>query len=74
MKKEVLRETNFSELNLLKRGKVRDVYEVDGKLLIVASDRISAYDVVMDDPIPDKGKILTQMSLFWFDKVSHIIP
>lgn len=74
MKKEVLRETNFSGLNLIKRGKVRDVYEVDGKLLIVASDRISAYDVVMDDPIPDKGKILTQMSLFWFDKVSHIIP
>ncbi|MBW2022446.1 MAG: phosphoribosylaminoimidazolesuccinocarboxamide synthase, partial [Deltaproteobacteria bacterium] len=70
MKKEVLRETNFSGLNLIKRGKVRDVYEVDGKLLIVASDRISAYDVVMDDPIPDKGKILTQMSLFWFDKVS----
>jgi len=66
--------TNFSGLNLIKRGKVRDVYEVDGKLLIVASDRISAYDVVMDDPIPDKGKILTQMSLFWFDKVSHIIP
>jgi phosphoribosylaminoimidazole-succinocarboxamide synthase len=53
-------------LKLLKRGKVRDVYEIDDKLLIVASDRMSAFDVVMDDPIPDKGKILTKLSLFWF--------
>jgi len=71
---DVLRETNFHGLKLLKRGKVRDIYELDDKLLIVASDRISAYDVVMDDTIPDKGRILTQMSLFWFDKVSHIVP
>lgn len=73
MTEDVLRESDLPGMKLLKRGKVRDVYELDDKLLIVASDRISAYDVVMDDPIPDKGKILTQMSLFWFEKVSHII-
>ncbi len=74
MGQDVLRETNLRGLKLLKRGKVRDIYDLDDRLLIVASDRISAYDVVMDDPIPDKGRILTQMSLFWFDKVSHIVP
>lgn len=60
-------------IDLVKRGKVRDVYEVEGKLLIVASDRISAFDVVMDDPIPDKGRILTKISLFWFEQLSHIV-
>ncbi len=74
MGQDVLRETNLRGLKLLKRGKVRDIYDLDDRLLIVASDRISAYDVVMDDPIPDKGRILTQMSLFWFDKVSRIVP
>ncbi len=74
MTQDALRESDLPGIKLLKRGKVRDVYELDDKLLIVASDRISAYDVVMDDPIPDKGKILTQMSMFWFDKVSHIVP
>ncbi|RLB16854.1 MAG: phosphoribosylaminoimidazolesuccinocarboxamide synthase [Deltaproteobacteria bacterium] len=74
MSTEILRESNLEGIQLLKRGKVRDIYEVEDMLLIVASDRISAYDVVMDDPIPDKGRILTQMSLFWFEKVAHIIP
>lgn len=69
----IMKETTFPGLNLVKRGKVRDVYEVDGNLLIVASDRISAFDVVMDDPIPDKGKILTRISLFWFRQLEHIV-
>ena len=64
---EVLLKSSFDNLRLIKRGKVRDVYEVEDKLLIVASDRMSAFDVVMDDPIPDKGKILTRISMFWFD-------
>jgi len=70
---ESVRETNFAGLRLVTRGKVRDVYEVDGNLLIVATDRISAFDVVMDDPIPDKGKILTQISIFWFKRLSSLI-
>jgi len=69
----IMRESTFPDLNLVKRGKVRDIYEVDGRLLIVASDRISAFDVVMDDPIPDKGKMLTQISLFWFRQLEHIV-
>lgn len=63
----VIKETDLSELKLFKRGKVRDVYEVDDNLLIVATDRISAFDVVLPTPIPYKGEILTQISLFWFD-------
>ena len=69
--------TDFAELNLLHRGKVRDMYGIPGhddKLLMVASDRISAYDVVMDDPIPGKGKVLTRLSLFWFDLLGDIVP
>jgi len=53
-------ETDFKELNLIKRGKVRDIYDLGDTLLMVATDRISAFDVVMPDPIPEKGKILTQ--------------
>ena len=67
-------ETDFSDLTLIHRGKVRDLYEVDGSLLMVATDRISAFDVVMDDPIPGKGGVLTKLSLFWFDLLSDIIP
>jgi phosphoribosylaminoimidazole-succinocarboxamide synthase len=67
MDSSILRKSNFEDLKLLKRGKVRDVYEIEDQLLIVASDRMSAFDVVMDDPIPDKGKILTSISLFWFN-------
>ncbi len=73
MTSEVLGKSNFEDMKLVKRGKVRDVYEIDNKLLIVASDRISAFDVVMDDAIPDKGKILTHISLFWFDKLASVI-
>lgn len=72
MKKPVI-ETHFPELKLLKRGKVRDVYDLDGFFLMVASDRLSAFDVVMPDPIPDKGIILTQLSLFWFDVVQPLV-
>lgn len=73
MNSEVLGKSDFEDIQLLKRGKVRDVYEIDDQLLIVASDRISAFDVVMDDPIPDKGKILTSISIFWFNKLAPII-
>jgi len=55
-------------------GKVRELYEVDGKLLLVASDRISAYDYVLASPIPDKGKILTQLSLWWFEQLADLVP
>lgn len=73
MNSGVLKESNFKGITLLKRGKVRDVYEIEGKLLIVASDRMSAFDVVMGDPIPDKGKILTSISLFWFKALESIV-
>ncbi len=66
--------TDFSDLKLYKRGKVRDVYEIEDQLLIVASDRISAFDVVMNEPIPDKGKILTQISLHWFKQLEGVMP
>ncbi|MCI5147158.1 MAG: phosphoribosylaminoimidazolesuccinocarboxamide synthase [Candidatus Electrothrix sp. AR3] len=69
--------TNLPELNLLHCGKVRDMYAIPGhddKLLMIATDRISAYDVVMNDPIVGKGKVLTQISLFWFDLLADIIP
>ncbi|MBM3284770.1 MAG: phosphoribosylaminoimidazolesuccinocarboxamide synthase, partial [Candidatus Aminicenantes bacterium] len=59
-------EIQIPELRLFKRGKVRDVYEVEDKLLIVATDRISAFDFVLPSLIPGKGKILTQLSKFWF--------
>lgn len=68
-----LKRSEFRGIKLLKRGKVRDVYEIGDELLIVASDRMSAFDVVMDDPIPDKGKILTGISLFWFKELEPII-
>ena len=66
-------ETNFEGLTLLKRGKVRDIYDLGENLLMVATDRISAFDVVMPDPIPDKGVILTQISLYWFEVMKPII-
>jgi len=67
-------ETTLSGLKLLGRGKVRDIYEVDGKLLLVASDRLSAFDVVLPDGIPGKGKVLTQISAFWFRMLEDIVP
>ncbi len=66
--------TNLGETPLLGRGKVRDLYAVDGALLLVASDRISAFDHVLATGIPGKGKILTQISLFWFDLLKPIVP
>lgn len=69
-------QTDFEGLELVHRGKVRDMYTIPGhddKLLMVATDRISAYDVVMDDPIPGKGAVLTQLSLFWFDLLGDIV-
>ena len=73
MIKEAVRETHFPELKLLKRGKVRDMYDLDDKLLMVATDRLSAFDVVMPDAIPDKGIILTQISLFWFEVMKWMV-
>jgi len=66
-------QTNFPGLPLLKRGKVRDMYDLGEHLLMVATDRISAFDVVMTEPIPDKGVILTQISLFWFELMKPIV-
>jgi phosphoribosylaminoimidazole-succinocarboxamide synthase len=70
-----LYETRLHSLPLLARGKVRDNYAVGSdRMLMVASDRISAFDVVMGEPIPGKGRLLTQMALFWFDRLRHIVP
>jgi phosphoribosylaminoimidazole-succinocarboxamide synthase len=65
---------SLAELKLHSSGKVREMYEIDDDLLMVASDRISTYDVVMPDPIPDKGRVLTQMSVFWFETTGEIVP
>jgi phosphoribosylaminoimidazole-succinocarboxamide synthase len=70
----VVMETYFEGLALWRRGKVRDVYDLGDKLLIVATDRISAFDVVMVDPIPGKGRMLTQISRYWFDHMQKIVP
>ncbi len=69
-----LLETNLGPTPLLGRGKVRDLYAVDGNLLLVATDRISAFDHVLATGIPDKGKVLTQISLFWFDLLKDVVP
>ena len=66
--------TDFPDLTLVNRGKVRDLYDLGDALLMVATDRISAFDVIMDDPIPHKGEVLTQVSLFWFDYLDDILP
>lgn len=72
---EALFQSDIKSLKLLNRGKVRDIYEVDGeKLLIVTSDRLSAFDVVLPTPIPGKGQVLTSVSNFWFEKLKHIAP
>ncbi|MFN7287498.1 MAG: phosphoribosylaminoimidazolesuccinocarboxamide synthase, partial [Burkholderiales bacterium] len=70
-----LYQSSLQSLPLLSRGKVRDNYAVgDDKLLIVTSDRLSAFDVVMSEPIPDKGRVLNQMALFWFDLLKDVVP
>jgi len=66
-------ETNFPNLTLRGRGKVRDIYDLGEQLLIIATDRISAYDVVMPTPIPDKGRILTKISAFWFRALAEVV-
>lgn len=71
---KVLRETQFAGLSPSARGKVRDIYDLGDKLLIVATDRLSAFDVILPTPIPDKGRVLTQLSLFWFDLLKNVIP
>src|SRR5205807_8272641 len=71
---KVLRETQFAGIAPVARGKVRDIYDLGDKLLIVATDRLSAFDVILPTPIPDKGRVLTQLSLFWFDLLRDVIP
>src|SRR5437762_6606008 len=70
----VLRETQFAGLTPAARGKVRDIYDLGDKLLIVTTDRLSAFDVILPTPIPDKGRVLTQLSLFWFRLLQDVIP
>ena len=70
----VVRETKFAGISPAARGKVRDIYDAGDKLLIVATDRLSAFDVILPTPIPDKGRVLTQLSLFWFDLLRDVTP
>jgi phosphoribosylaminoimidazole-succinocarboxamide synthase len=70
----IITQTNCPELNLINRGKVRDIYDLGEHLLIVTSDRISAFDVIMDEGIPQKGYVLTQISKFWFEQMTDLIP
>ena len=68
-------ESSIPSLKQIARGKVRDIYAVDAdKLLIVTSDRLSAFDVILPNPIPDKGRVLTSLALFWFERLAHVIP
>ena len=71
--KPYVMETDFPGLNLVKRGKVRDIYDLGETLLMVMSDRISAFDVIMPNPVPGKGRVLTQISLFWFEAMRPLI-
>jgi len=72
MASEAVRETKLKNVPLLNRGKVRDIYDLGQNLLIVATDRLSAFDVVLPDPIPDKGRVLTQLSLYWFEQMKDL--
>lgn len=67
-------QTDLAGLKLLARGKVRDIYDLGDRLLIIATDRLSAFDVILPTPIPDKGRVLTQLSIFWFEKLGGIVP
>jgi phosphoribosylaminoimidazole-succinocarboxamide synthase len=71
---KVISQTQFAGLTPAARGKVRDIYDLGDKLLIVATDRLSAFDVILPTPIPDKGRVLTQLSLFWFNLLKVVIP
>jgi phosphoribosylaminoimidazole-succinocarboxamide synthase len=70
----VVTETQLEGLTLIQRGKVRDVYDLGQTLLMVATDRISAFDVIMPEPVPDKGRVLNQISLFWFNIMAPLVP
>ncbi|MSQ62614.1 MAG: phosphoribosylaminoimidazolesuccinocarboxamide synthase, partial [Betaproteobacteria bacterium] len=71
----VLFESHINSLPRIGRGKVRDIYAVGGdKMMIVVTDRLSAFDVVLSDPIPDKGRVLTELANFWFGKLGHVVP
>lgn len=74
MDKDAIRQTNLKDIEFFKRGKVRDVYDLEDKLLIISTDRISCFDVVLPTCIPKKGEVLTQISLFWFGFIKDIIP
>ena len=75
MPNPTLYESSLSSLKFLHRGKVRDLYAVgDDQLLVIQTDRLSAFDVILPDPIPGKGHVLTTMSNFWFEKLAHVIP
>src|SRR6185295_18560195 len=69
-----LAEIGLTELPLLAKGKVREIYELGDQLLIVATDRLSAFDVVMAEPIPGKGIVLSSLSAFWFERLGQIVP
>ena len=72
---KALFESNFTHLDLIYRGKVRDVYAIDDQhMLIIASDRLSAFDVIMDKPIPGKGEVLSRVARFWFERTKHLVP
>ena len=72
---ETLHESRLSDLSLIARGKVRDIYEIDpSMMMIVTTDRLSAFDCILPDPIPGKGQVLTEVANFWFDRLGHIVP
>ena len=70
---EPLLATELPDVDLIHRGKVRDVYQVGDELLLVATDRVSAFDVVLPGGVPSKGTVLTQLSCFWFDRLQHVV-
>lgn len=74
MDRNVVLSTNFNDIKVFKRGKVRDMYDLEDHYLMISTDRISAFDVIMNEGIPNKGKVLTQISKFWFDFVKEIVP
>lgn len=74
MDSNVVLSTNFNDIKVFKRGKVRDMYNLEDHYLMISTDRISAFDVIMNEGIPNKGKVLTQISKFWFDFVKEIVP
>ena len=74
MNYETVKETNFEGLKLVARGKVRDIYDLGTRLLIVSTDRLSAFDVILPNPIPKKGQVLNKLSAFWMDKTKDMVP